>query len=321
MNEFHARIEPVDEDLPRPLWSVLIPCYNCARFLELTLNSVLAQDPGPGRMEIIVIDDCSTRDNPEEVVERLARGRVRFIRQKRNVGKVRNYETGLTMSRGQLIHQLHGDDLVLPGFYAAMDEAFEAHAEAGAFFCSVDYIDENGAITGHSGSMLEKTGLVPEFLRKIAAAQLIQTPSMVVRREVYEKLGGFDRRLDCCEDWEMWTRIGTTFPVGFCVEAQAQYRSSTSNSSNRGILSGTLGAVQREMFRIVDGYLPLAVVESAKDARNLSQAYYFAQNIPEVLRESGIKSWLKLCREVFRFSKRPEIIRRIVSLTFRTWLR
>lgn len=312
-----ARIESVADTAARPLWSVLIPCYNCAGFLAHTLESVLAQDPGPGRMEIIVVDDCSDRDDPEEVVRKLGAGRVRFLRQSVNVGKVRNYETGLHASRGHLIHQLHGDDTVLPGFYRSMESAFGKFPEAGAFFCESEYMDEEGRVTGRTGVELDQTGLLDEWLPKIAAAQRIQTPSMVVRRSVYEAIGGFDRRLDCSEDWEMWIRVASQFPTGFCSEAKARYRTSTGNNSSRSIVKGTRGVIQRQMFMIVDGYLPPAVTDQVRADRNLSQAYFFASNIPSVLSTGGVGGWLKLCREILRFSRRPEVWRRIASLTVR----
>ena len=71
----------------RPLWSVMIPTYECAGYLRETLASVLAQDPGRERMQIEVVDDASS-DGPEAVVEELGGGRVGFYRQSRNVGHV-----------------------------------------------------------------------------------------------------------------------------------------------------------------------------------------------------------------------------------------
>ena len=67
--------------MPRPLWSVMIPTFHCARFLRQTLESVLSQDPGPDVMQIEVIDDCSTQDDPESVVRAIAGERVHFFQQ------------------------------------------------------------------------------------------------------------------------------------------------------------------------------------------------------------------------------------------------
>lgn len=320
MSEHVAHIPECDGGGPRPTWSVLVPCYNCAALLKETLESVLAQDPGPERMEILVVDDCSDRDNPEKVVEEVGRGRVGFVRQAANVGKVRNYETGLLASRGILIHQLHGDDRVADGFYRAMEAAFAAHPAAGAFFCESDYIDEGGRVTGRTGRETAQTGILADWLPRIAEAQRIQTPSMVVKREVYEALGGFDRRLDCSEDWEMWTRIANRFPVGFCVEARAQYRYSAGNNSARSILDGSRGRVQRRMFEIVDGYLPVAVVAGLERARARGQALFFAGQLPKVMRANGFSGWLQLCREVVGFSREPLVIRRLLSITARVLL-
>ena len=72
---------------PRPLWSVMIPTYNCAGYLRETLASVLAQDPGPEAMQIEVVDDASTRDDPEAVVREFGGSRVGFFRQPENVGQ------------------------------------------------------------------------------------------------------------------------------------------------------------------------------------------------------------------------------------------
>ena len=113
----YPSIAPVSEAVNRPLWSVMVPTYNCANYLELTLKSVLEQDPGPEQMQIEVIDDRSTKDDPEAVVNEIGKGRVSFFRQPQNVGAQANFTTCVQRSRGHLVHILHGDDAVLPGFY------------------------------------------------------------------------------------------------------------------------------------------------------------------------------------------------------------
>jgi len=181
----------------------MIPTHDCAPYLRETLASVLAQDPGAELMQIEVVDDASS-DRPEAVVEELGAGRVGFFRQPRNVGHVANFNTCLQRSRGRVVHLLHGDDCVRVGFYAAMGRLLEAEPTAGAAFCRYIAIDEQGHWSSIAALEQRAAGLIPDWLEKIAVGQRLQTPCMVVRRDVYERLGGFDRRpRGLGEDWEM----------------------------------------------------------------------------------------------------------------------
>ena len=69
----------------QPLWSVIIPTFNCAAYLREALESVLCQDLGPGIMHIEVVDDRSTKDDPEAAVREVGRGRVDFWRNRENL--------------------------------------------------------------------------------------------------------------------------------------------------------------------------------------------------------------------------------------------
>lgn len=219
-----ATIEPVIGGANRPLWSVMIPTYNCASYLAKTLESVLAQDPGADRMQIEVVDDCSTQDDPAEVVRSVGRDRVGFYRQPQNRGHVRNFATCLSRSRGQLIHLLHGDDFVLPGFYATMGAALEAHGDVGLATCRHVYAEADGHWFGISRLRQRRSGVWTNAVEELTLRGDVQTPSVVVRRACYEQLGGFDERLLCREDYEMWVRIASHFPVWYETECLAAYR-------------------------------------------------------------------------------------------------
>ncbi len=214
---------PAVED--RPFWSVMIPTYDCADYLRETLASVLAQDPGPDVMQIEVVDDESTRDDPEAVVSEVGRGRVDFFRQPRNVGHVRNFNTCIERARGRVVHLLHGDDLVEDGFYAALGPPLSEHPDIGAAFCRVWVIDGGGDRVHLKPLAQPRSGVLQESLRVVAVEQPIQTPSIVVRRSVYEAVGGFDRRFERCgEDLEMWIRIAAHYPLWYEAQALALYR-------------------------------------------------------------------------------------------------
>src|SRR5688500_15229991 len=206
---FRAHIEKV-ADADRPLWSVMIPVYNCASYLRKTLETVLLQDPGVEQMQIEVVDDFSS-DNPEQIVNEIGRGRVGYYRQEKNVGHTKNFETCLKRSKGLMVHQLHGDDFVLPGFYKEMESLFSENPSIGAGFCQTFLVNQNNQYTGLSGLVQTNKGILPDYLNKIAYRQQIFTPGIVVKRAVYEDLGGFDERLRWCEDWEMWVRISKKY--------------------------------------------------------------------------------------------------------------
>jgi hypothetical protein len=217
----------------------MIPTYHCAHHLRETLVRVLAQDPGPDAMQIEVVDDFSTRDDPEAVVREVGRGRVQFFRQERNVGHSRNFATCLDRSRGRLVHLLHGDDYVLEGFYRVMERPFAEHPEIGAAFSRYVAVDDAGREIVVSPELERESRILDGWLERIAKEQLLQPPSIVVRREVYERLGGFDTRISMYgEDWEMWVRIAAFYPVWHQVEPLAAYRMGSGSLSSLAIRTG-----------------------------------------------------------------------------------
>jgi hypothetical protein len=259
---YRATIQPRPAGEKRPLWSVMIPTYNCAGYLRETLRSVLAQDPGLDVMQVEIVDDCSTKDDPQAVVAELGGARLEFYRQSHNVGLSRNFNTCLQRARGQLVHVLHGDDGVRPGFYEQMQRALSDNVAAGAAFCRYISMDERAHWLTIATLEQPDAGLLPNWLEKIATGQRLQTPCMVVRRQVYESLGGFDHRLSYGEDWEMWVRIAARYPVAYIPEPLALYRVHATSSTARGVGTGANGRDLRQAIAIVEPYLPPGLARS-----------------------------------------------------------
>jgi GT2 family glycosyltransferase len=260
---YRATIQPRPAGEKRPLWSVMIPTHDCAGYLRETLRSVLAQDPGLDVMQIQIVDDCSTKDDPQAVVAELGGARVEFYRQSYNVGLSRNFNTCLQRARGQLVHVLHGDDGVRPGFYEQMQRALSDNAAAGAAFCRYISMNEQGHWLSIANLEQPDAGPLANWLEKIATGQRLQTPCMVVRREVYESLGGFDHRLSYGEDWEMWVRIAALYPVAYIPEPLALYRVHSLSSTARGVRTGANGRDLRQAIAMIEQYLPPELARSA----------------------------------------------------------
>ena len=243
-------IEPVQGPV-RPFWSVMMPTFNGDPRLASALESVLTQAPEPDEMQIEVVDDCSTRGNPGALVERIGGGRVSFFQQPSNVGHSANFNTCIRRARGHVIHILHDDDAVRPDFYARLGTVLRDRPELGGAFTRSIYADADGH--WRSFSPLERTtpGMIDDWLYRISSGQRVTTPSVVVRRSTYEAIGGFDQSVKTGgEDWEMWVRIATRFPVWFEPEPLAVYRMNRTGSLT-GAAQGSFD-LARDMLHMTD---------------------------------------------------------------------
>ncbi|CAN5266535.1 hypothetical protein BH23BAC1_BH23BAC1_47950 [soil metagenome] len=265
------KIFPVENGIERPLWSVMIPCFNNSKTLGKTIKSVLSQDQGEIAMQIMVVDDhTADQGKIKEIVNKTGNGRVGFFSQQKNVGSLRNFETCLNLSKGFIIHILHADDYVHPGFYNKMAHLLETYPQAGAAFCHYYLVDEKSNKLSEASLQQEKAGILPDWLVRIARAQQIQVPAMVVRREVYEKLGAFHSVI-YGEDWEMWVRIAAHYPVAYLPETLASYRVHTGSISGRTIRSGQNVRDLRRVINLIQRYLPR---EEKQKAKKIASKYY-----------------------------------------------
>lgn len=266
------KINPVRMD-KRPLWSVMIPVYNCAKYLPELLNSVLPQALSSEQMQIEVVDDCSTDADVKEIVTRIGRGRISYFRQSQNVGSLRNFETCLNRSTGEYIHLLHGDDRLLPGFYKHMTSTFEKLPGIGAAFCAHNHIDSSGNVRYYTKVSNTEPYIVENWLELEAERQRTQYVAMVVKRSVYEHLGGFFG-VTYGEDWEMWTRIGKHYPVAFVPRLLAQYREHDESISGTSYASGKNLRDIGKVINTINAYLPPEKRKRLKASARKNYAYY-----------------------------------------------
>lgn len=249
------KIGSITDGLKRPLWSVMIPTYNCSKYLEETLKSVLQQDMGEQVMQIEVVDDCSTDIDVAAMVHAIGEGRIKYYRQKTNVGSLRNFETCLNRSRGEYVHLLHGDDRIKKGYYKAITEVFEQFPEAGAAFSAWEHIDSNGTFSHESRLEAEQPGILENWLAKLAEFPRLQYAAMTVKREIYEKLGGF-YLAHYGEDWEMWARIAKDYQTAYVPKFLAEYREHNNSITWRSYQTGQNVKDITKIIAVINSYLP-----------------------------------------------------------------
>ncbi len=308
MTQFsYPKIEPVTEGEKRPFWSVMIPTYNNTKFLEQALQSILAQDPGPDEMQIEVIDDGSTKDDPEEIVRKIGKDRVIFHRHPQNLGIGKSWNSCLQRARGKWVHILHQDDFVMPGFYARFRESLENNLDVGAAFCRNIYVDENNNWKFFSNLERTTAGIVENWLEKIGVECCMVCPAIVVKRSVYETLGGFHPELVCALDWDMWKRIALHYPIWYEPQVLAGYRWHPISTSSRLIQTATNISDARKSIEISRAFLPTSLTEKSGDHHAIF-AFHLAG---ELLRSGEVAGAFAQIKEGLKCSQSQAVMQRL----------
>ena len=206
------------------LVSVCIPTRNHAAFLAEAVNSALAQDVAD--LEVLVCDDAST-DGTDQVLGAIRDDRVRVLRYQRTVGVAAARNACLGNARGRYVAWLDADDVYLAGSLKRHVALLDAHPNVGVAHAGFQVMDDHGrALPDWSAPARQDTvtaGCVA--FRQMITSNTMTTSTVVVRRAVFELVGGFAGHLGRCgSDWHMWLRIAAVADVGYVAEAAARYR-------------------------------------------------------------------------------------------------
>lgn len=267
-----ATILPVPEGEPRPKFSVMLPTYEPDHRLGRSLAAVLAQAPEPAAMQIAVVDDGSRQVDVRALVRSFdPGGRVEVLLNPSRIGLAGNWNRCLSLARGRLVHLLHQDDHVLPGFYDRIGHAFRAAPTIGMAFCRSRIVDGDDHLIKTASRQQWTAGVLAGWLSRIAERQRVQTPSAVVARSTYERIGGF--RADLCHalDWEMWVRIAAACPVWYDPRVLAVYRRHRGNESHRLLNSG---AVWPDLLQAIELNASLLPAVDRERIRERSARWY-----------------------------------------------
>jgi len=302
------KIDPVEEKCKRPTWSIMIPAFNRLDYLKIALESVLRQDKGIDQMQIEVVDDYSMDVDIESLVKDVSGSRVGYFRQPENVGLVENWNTCINRAKGHYIHILHDDDIVLPGFYEALEEPLTKNHEIGAAFCRCIFIDHEGHWLSLSDIESRKAAILPNWLERIGVKSVIHFSSVVIRRSVYNNLGGFLPGLTFTPDWEMWRRIAVDYsfwfepkPLGCCRE----HKGSVTSKNRR---SGSNIADIRKSIEMCKSYFPDKLQYSVTRTAKKNYAILSISQALSMLANNDVLGAMNLFKEGLRCSTSPSVI-------------
>ena len=268
--------------------TLAICMYNAERYIEETLESVMAQTFQG--FELLIVDDCST-DGSVELVERFFKKNPRQyelvrLEENRGIGYARHFAERHATTRYMMF--LDSDDVLYPNAVETMYEKIISDEDLMAVGCYLEYIDGRGKKLG-GGLFLGET-TKEGFYKKAEKGKLIfMQPTAIYDREVALSVGGYvvagypegrPRYQDYCEDLDLWTRMSDLYVDGKAIvvvpKVLCRYRKGGGLSSSSFNMSLKMRYAKTNVRRRRRGERDLSFVEfydslSAEELKKLKR--------------------------------------------------
>lgn len=196
-----------------PLVSIIVPCYNYARFLPETLQSILDQEYY--HWECIIVNDGST-DGTEAVAMQYQKKDARFkyiYQHNKGLSSARN--TGIINSKGEYLQFLDSDDTIHASKIKLQVSFLQDQSNVDIVYGNSLFFNSDCASTffqNREGKLvdetinLKKSGSGPEILSKLLVNNMMEVSCALIKKEIIEKVGFFNEAYKSYEDWEFWIR-------------------------------------------------------------------------------------------------------------------
>lgn len=209
-----------------PFFSIIVPCYNQAQYLEETINSVLNQTFKD--WECIIVNDGSS-DNTEDIAKAISEkdNRITYLKKENGgVSSARNF--GINYASGIWILPLDGDDKISNLYLEHAYDIIKNQPDIKLVYAKACFFGEKN-----------ESWLLPKFdYRKLLTANLIYC-SAFYRKEDWAKIGGYDNKMIYgFEDWEFWINLlkAETSESVYCIDSIDFYYRYKECSRDRDIL-------------------------------------------------------------------------------------
>ncbi|NID10336.1 glycosyltransferase [Fibrella aestuarina] len=212
----------------KPWVSVICTSFNQVTYIQDSLHSVVGQTYP--NVELIIVDNASTDGSAEQIRSFCKKyPATQFIHNITNRGLCRAFNQGLARAVGEYVIDLSADDVMLPNRISRQIEQFlSLPAYYGVVFSNATYINESGEFLRHHHPVRpdgRTTERVPtgDVFQEVLTRYFINTPTMMMRRDMLTALGGYDESL-AYEDFDLWVRSARHYRYAYIDEVLTQKR-------------------------------------------------------------------------------------------------
>jgi glycosyltransferase involved in cell wall biosynthesis len=204
----------------KPLVSIVTPSLNQAAFIEEAIRSVLEQDYAP--IEYVVVDGGSA-DGTQEILLRYPD--IRWVSEP-DGGQSAALNKGFRLVSGEILAWINADDFYLPGAVSSAVEALHG-SDLGLVYGDILRVDEDGTNRRRVPSQPW------DLWHHVNDRNRVWQAAAFFTRAAYEAVGGIDERYHLAMDYDLWLRIGRSFPVRRVDAVWAAERRHPSSKTSR----------------------------------------------------------------------------------------
>jgi len=182
--------------------SVILPAYNCEKFIGKAIQSLL--DQTFTNFELIIVNDGST-DNTEFAIIAFDDPRIVYIKNQKNQGLIFSLNRAIDMAQGKYIARMDADDICKPDRLLKQKTYLDENQEAAMCATTIDLINETGNMTG-VWELDRQTTTSKQIKRQLIYQNCIAHPTIMVRTEIIKNLKYSPRQANI-EDYDLWLRL------------------------------------------------------------------------------------------------------------------
>jgi glycosyltransferase involved in cell wall biosynthesis len=199
--------------------SVIIPAFNSEKYISQAIESVLNQTYQ--NFELIIVNDGST-DRTEEIIQNYLNGHLYIYQKNKGVAAARN--TGISASKGEYIAFLDSDDIWLPKKLELQVHYLTMHLDTDLVYADYSTFNDRGILEENLTLARQLPRPCGYIFHTLLFKCFFQTSTVMIRRNVLDKVGMFDEQFFVGEDYDLWLRISAEHRIGYLPEVVAKYR-------------------------------------------------------------------------------------------------
>jgi glycosyltransferase involved in cell wall biosynthesis len=181
----------------KPLISVILPVYNCEKYINQCIDSILCQTYP--NFELLIIDDCST-DNTVNLIQEYKDERIKLTIKEKNSGYTDSLNWAISIAKGEYIARMDGDDISMPTRFEEQLKIMEANPKI--IVCGTN------AKVINTQRVLLKAEFDQDLKLALFDSNPFIHPSVMIKKSIFNKTL-YDKLMEPAEDFDLWCKIST----------------------------------------------------------------------------------------------------------------